>query len=196
MFPPQVDAAQRLAARVAAAGVTGAAGGHAPPLQDRHQVPALAVQRQDLAVKTNVPQTTWRRRKKTSPWRPQKRKKADRQDPDLTLKLGPVSGVPVAANNNARRVNHDLPVAPQPGLDLPRAAASLQPQDEQVVVATETDQDPLPDVDPLAGEPQVVGSASEVGANREETLGELQDRGRDENTNFLNRGAKCQFTIG
>lgn len=121
------------------------------------------------------------------------RKKADQQDPDLTLKLGLVAGVPVAADNNARRVNHDLPVAPQPGLDLPRAAASLQPQDEQVVMTTETDQDPLPDVDPLAGEPQVAGSVSEVGANREETLGELKDRGRDENTNFLNRGVSLRL---
>lgn len=58
VFPPQVDAAQRAAARVTAAGVARAPGRHGPPLQDRHQVPALPVQRQDLTVKTNVPETT------------------------------------------------------------------------------------------------------------------------------------------
>ena len=54
--PPQVDAAQRAAAGPAAAGVAGAARGEAPPLQHRHQVPALPVQREDLPVQTHVPQ--------------------------------------------------------------------------------------------------------------------------------------------
>lgn len=55
VFPPQVDAAQRAAAGLASAGVAAAAGGDAPPLQDRHQVPALPVQREGLTVKTNIP---------------------------------------------------------------------------------------------------------------------------------------------
>lgn len=77
-------------------------------------------------------------------------------------------------------MNHDLPAAPQPGLDLPRAPALLQPQGEQVVIATEADQDPLPDVNPLAGEPQGMGTVAEVGTNREVTLCELKGRGRYE----------------
>lgn len=73
-------------------------------------------------------------------------------------------------------MNHELPAAAQPGLDLPRPPTLLQAQDEQIVLATEADQDPLPDVHPLAEEPQGVGPVAEVGTNREVTLLELNVR--------------------
>lgn len=56
VFSPQVDAAQRAATGLASACVAGATRGDPPPLQQRHEVPALAVQREDVAVKTDVPQ--------------------------------------------------------------------------------------------------------------------------------------------
>lgn len=57
VFPPQVHAAQRAAARLAAAGVTGAARGDATPLQNWYQVPALSIQRKDLAIEPDISQT-------------------------------------------------------------------------------------------------------------------------------------------
>ena len=102
-------------------------------------------------------------------------KHLENPDPELTLKVDLVCGVRAAADHHAGRVNHDLPVAPQPGPDLPRAAALLQLQGEQVVLTTEPDQDPLPNVHPLAGEPQGVGAVAEVGPNREVTLHNLRE---------------------
>ena len=64
MLPPEVGAGQRAAAGLTPAGVAGAPRGDAPPLQHRHRVPALPVQREQLAVKTNVPQAACRRRGK------------------------------------------------------------------------------------------------------------------------------------
>lgn len=104
-----------------------------------------------------------------------KKKKESSSDPDLTLKVGIVSGVRAVADHHTGRVDHDLPVAPQLGLDLPRAPALLQPQGEQVVMAAEADQDPLADVQPLTGEPQGDGAVAEVGANREVTLHDLKE---------------------
>lgn len=101
-----------------------------------------------------------------------------RSDPNLTLKVGLVSSVWPVADHHTGRVNHDLPAAPQPGLGLPRAPALLQAQGEQVVMAKEADQDPLPDVHPLAGEPKGMGTVTEVGANREVTLHDLKERRR------------------
>lgn len=106
--------------------------------------------------------------------------------PELTLKVDLVSGVRAAADHHAGRVNHDLPAAPQPGPDLPRASALLQLQGEQVVLTTQPDQDPLPDVHPLAGEPQGVGAVAEVGPNREVTLHNLREKktSADQNITF------------
>lgn len=78
-------------------------------------------------------------------------------------------------------MNHQLPAAPHSGLDLPGAPALLQAQREQVVMATEADQDPLTDVDPVSGEPQGAGAVAQVCANGEVTLGELEGRGRRQN---------------
>lgn len=101
-----------------------------------------------------------------------------RSDPDLTLKVGLVSSVWPVADHHTGRVNHDLPAAPKPGMGLPRAPALLQSQGEQVVMAKEADQDPLPDVHPLAGEPQGMGPVTKVGTNRDVTLHDLKERRR------------------
>lgn len=96
-------------------------------------------------------------------------------------------------------MNHDLPTVPQPGLDLPGPPALLQPQAKQVVVATESDQDPLPHVEPVAGEPQGVGAVPEVGTDSEVTLCELNGRGRNENprttvnTNVCPQSSVCDW---
>lgn len=94
----------------------------------------------------------------------------------LTLKVRLVSSVGSIPDHHACRMNHHLPAAPQPGLGLPRAAAVLQPKGEPVVMATEADQKPLPDVDPLAGEPQGLSAVAEVGTNGEVTLRDLRDK--------------------
>ena len=86
-----------------------------------------------------------------------------------------VSGVRAVSDRHAAGVDHDLPAAPQPRLDLPRPSALLQPQGEHVVMATEADQDPLPDVDPLTEQPQGAGAVTEVGPNGEVTLCDLRD---------------------
>lgn len=86
----------------------------------------------------------------------------------LTLEV--VVSVCSAPDRHAGRVNRHLPVAPQPALDLPRAASLLEPQGEQVVMATEADQNPLAYVHPLAGELQRVGAVAQVGPDRQVTL--------------------------
>lgn len=64
-------------------------------------------------------------------------------------------------------------MAPQPGLDLPGAPTLLQLEGEKVVVATEADQEPLADVEPVPGEPQRVGAVAEVSTDGEVTLADL-----------------------
>lgn len=110
---------------------------------------------------------------------------------DLTLEVGLVSRIRSVADHHTGCVDHDRFSAPQSGLDLPRAPALLQPQHKQVVMTTEADQDPLPDVDPLAGEPQGVGAVSEVGANREVTLHDLR-----EGNHLQNQIPKLHLTRG
>lgn len=100
----------------------------------------------------------------------------DRQNSDLTLKVGLVSWVGAVADCHAGRMNHELPAAAQPGLDLPGSPSLLQAQDEQVVLATEADQDPLPHINPLAEEPQGAGPVAEVGTDRQVTFLQLRAR--------------------
>ena len=73
-------------------------------------------------------------------------------------------------------MNLDLPPTPQLGPGLPQTAPPLQTQGEQVVMATESDQHPLSDVDPLPGETQGVDTVTEVSTNREQTLRDLKRR--------------------
>lgn len=70
-------------------------------------------------------------------------------------------------------MDHDLPVAPQPTLNLPGAPSLFQSQGEYVVMTTEADQDPLSDIHPVTGELERVRTIPQVGLYRDVTLSDL-----------------------